>query len=201
MRALLAVLLLCGAARAQPKAISIESTRTSDHADKHPPSGLGANLVFGFAGQKAGPSGWSARLDYEVFPFFTPGKIGGFFGFMPGFEVWRSGEDNWGFSVPFGIGGGVRLFPLRATVGAGLDAMLVDQVDDDTGFGLWAPFALAKLGVDVGGFQIGADARVGYRWQFGAEDHTRWQLGVYVGFTQYFRRSSRPSVSDEHAAR
>ncbi len=191
IRALLLVLVMCGAARAQPKAVSIESSRTPEHAGRHPPSGLGADLVFGAAGQKDGPSGWSARLDYEVFPFFAPEKNGGFFGFMPGFEYWRSGENNWGFSVPFGIAGGVRLFPVRATVGFGFDAMLVDQVDDDTGFGIWAPFGLAKLGVDIHGFQIGADARIGYRWQWGADDHTRWQLGLYVGFTQYLRNTRR----------
>lgn len=191
VRAVLVVLLLCGAARAQPKAVSVEATRTPEHAHHHPPSALGAQLVFGWAGQRNGPRGWSARLDYEVFPFFDPGRRGGLFGFMPGFEVWRSGEDNWGFSMPFGIVGGVKLFPVRATVGVGFDAMLVDQVEDDTGFGLWAPFALAKLGADVMGIQLGVDARIGYRWQIGADDHARWQLGFYAGYTGLPARNNR----------
>lgn len=188
---MLVVLAMCGAARAQPKAVSVESTRTPEHHHQHPPSALGIELVFGWAGQRGGPRGWSARLDYEVLPFFDPGKSGGLFGFMPGFEVWRSGEDNWGFSIPVGIVAGVKLFPVRATLGFGFDAALVDQVDDDTGFGLWAPFALAKLGVDVRGIQIGADARVGYRWQIGADDHTRWQLGIYAGYTMHPRNKPR----------
>ncbi|MDQ3336201.1 MAG: hypothetical protein M4D80_13615 [Myxococcota bacterium] len=183
LRALAVVLVLCGAARAQVKAVSVESTRTSEHRHQHPPSALGIDLVVGWAGQRGGRSGWSARLDYELFPFFDPGKSGGFFGFMPGFEVWGSGDDNWGFSLPFGIVAGAKLFPMRATLGFGFDAVLVDQVDDDTGFGLWAPFALAKLGVDVHGVQVGADARIGYRWQIGADDHARWQLGIYAGYT------------------
>jgi hypothetical protein len=184
VRAVLVVLVLCGAARAQPKAVSVESTRTPEHAHHHPPSALGIELVFGWAGQRNGPRGWSARLDYEVFPFFDPGRSGGLFGFMPGFEVWSSGEDNWGFSFPLGIVAGVKLFPVRATLGFGFDAALVDQVDDDTGFGLWAPFALAKVGADVMGIQVGVDARIGYRWQIGADDHARWQLGFYAGYTK-----------------
>lgn len=143
------------------------------------------DLAFGWAGQKDGKRGWSARLDYEVFPFFDPSKLGGLFGFMPGVEVWRSGDDNWGFSMPLAIVAGVRLFPLRLTLGGGVDAILVDQVDDDTGFGMYAPFALGKLGVDVFGVQVGVDTRVGYRWQIGAEDHTRWQFSFYVGYTAH----------------
>lgn len=141
------------------------------------------DFVFGWAGQKDGPSGWSARLDYEVFPLFGKGKIAPVFGAQPGFEVWRSGEDNWGFSLPVAFVVGARVFPFRATIGGGIDAILVDQVNDDTGVGFYAPFALAKLGLDLYGVQIGADARIGYRWQIGADDHTRWQLGIYAGYT------------------
>ena len=188
LRPLLLVIGWCGAARAQPKAVSLESTRASDPADlrrepRHGPVGLGIDLAFGWAGQRNGPSGWSARLDYEVLPLFDARKVGAVFGFLPGFEVWRSGEDNWGFSMPLAIVGGVRVFPFRATLGGGVDALLVDQVDDDTGFGMYAPFALAKLGLDVFGVQLGVDARIGYRWQLGADDHTRWQLSFYAGYT------------------
>lgn len=182
-RVLLLVLVLCGAAHAQPKAVSVATTRDPSGTHPHGPVGLGMDLAFGWAGQRNGPSGWSARLDYEVLPFFDPRKIGGLFGFQPGVEVWSSGDDNWGFSMPVAIVGGIRVFPLRFTLGGGLDAILVDQVDDDTGFGLYAPFALAKLGVDVFGVQVGVDARVGYRWQIGADDHTRWQLSFYAGYT------------------
>jgi len=147
------------------------------------------NLAFGWAGQKDGKSGWSGRLEYELFPIFIDENLGGFFGVMPGLEVWRSGEDNWGFSFPLGVVGGVRVFPFRWTGGVGLDAILIDQVDDDTGFGLYAPFAMTKLAFDVKGVQIGVDARVGYHWQFGADDHTRWQFGFYVGYTATQKRN------------
>jgi len=192
LRVILLVLVTCGAARAQVRAIGVGEPRPAQHHHHHPPAGLGIDIAFGWAGQRNGPSGWSARLDYEVLPFFDPSERGGLFGFQPGFEVWRSGEDNWGFSLPVGVVGGVRIFPMRLTLGVGLDAIVIDQVDDDTGFGLYAPFALAKLGVDVFGAQVGADARIGYRWQFGAEDHTRWQLGIYVGYTMSPSKRSMP---------
>jgi len=179
---LLAVGVMGTPVRAQPRAVSVEATH---HHHPHPPAGLGAGLAFGWAGQRNGPSGWSARLEYELFPFIDSGKLGGLFGAQPAFEVWRSGEDNWGFSLPVAIVGGIRVFPLRAVVGGGVDAILVDQVNDDTGVGLYAPFAVAKLGVDVAGFQIGADARIGYHWQFGADDHARWQFGIYIAKTMF----------------
>lgn len=177
----LAIVVAASGAHAQPRAVSVTATQT--HHSEHPPAGLGAGLTFGWAGQRNGPSGWSARLEYEVFPVLTPGKIGGLFGFQPAIEIWRSGPDNWGFSLPLAIVGGVRVFPFRATIGGGVDAFLIDQVNDDTGFGLYAPFAVAKLGFDIDGYQIGADARIGYHWQFGADDHTRWQLGFYIAKT------------------
>jgi hypothetical protein len=178
-------MLLCAPARAQVKAVSVASTRDPSRTHGHGPIGIGADLSFGWAGQRNGPSGWSARLDYEILPFFDPAKIGGLVGFMPGFEIWSSGEDNWGFSLPVAIVGGVRVFPFRVVLGGGVDAMLVDQVDDDTGFGMYAPFALGKVAIDIMGAQLGVDARVGYRWQIGAEDHTRWQLSFYLGFTAH----------------
>jgi hypothetical protein len=78
---------------------------------------------------------------------------------------------------------GIRAQPVRATVGIGVEGFLVDVVDDDTGFGLYAPFASVRVGADVRGLQLGVDARVVRRWQFGAPDHTQWQLGAFVGMT------------------
>lgn len=180
MRGVVVLLMLVGVAQAQPRAVAVEATRDPGTDHRHPPAGLGADLVVGWAGQRGGPSGWSARLDYEVLPVFAPR---GLFGFQPGFEVWRSGEDNWGFSMPVAFVAGVRGPGVRAIIGGGVDAILIDQVDDDTGVGFYAPFALAKLGADVLGVQVGVDARIGYRWQIGADDHARWQLGVYAGYT------------------
>lgn len=185
MRPVLLLLVLCAPARAQVKAVSVESTRDPSNTHRHGPIGAGAELSLGWAGQKDGPSGWSARLDHELFPFFDPSKRGGLFGVIMGYEVWSSGEDNWGFSMPVAVVGGARVFPFRLVLGGGFDALLVDQVANDTGFGMFAPFAMSKLAIDVMGAQLGVDARVGYRWQIGAEDHTRWQLSLYVGYTAH----------------
>lgn len=144
----------------------------------HPPAGLGANLGFGWAGE-----GWLARLEYDVLPVMAPhGERGAVFGFAPAFEFWRHTPD-WGFAIPMAVIGGIRMQPVRATVGFGLDGVLVDVVHDDTGVGLWAPFACASLGIDIRGARLGVDARVVRRWQFGAPDYTQWQLAIYAGFT------------------
>ena len=149
-----------------------------------PPAGIGGTFVFGPAGQRGGPSGFVARYDYEVLPVFPHGDTpGGVFGFHVGYEFWRSGADNWGLSLPIAWVFGARVFPMRTLVGFGVDTFLIDQVANDTGVGFFAPFAMARVGADVKGWQMGLDARVGYRWQVGADDHTRWQLGAYVGKT------------------
>ena len=57
LRALLLVLVLCGAARAQPKAVSVESSRDPARHHAHGPVGVGVDLSFGWAGQRNGPTG------------------------------------------------------------------------------------------------------------------------------------------------
>ena len=85
--------------------------------------------------------------------------------------------------LPVAVVFGVRAQPVRATLGLGLYALTVDEVNDDTGVGLYSPFACARVGGDVFGIQLGADARITRRWQIGAPDHTQWQIGVFAGGT------------------
>ncbi len=166
--------------------------------EAHPPSGLGAGVAFGFAGQRNGPSGWVARLEYEALPVLAPrGTNGGVFGFQGGYEYWRSGTDNWGMSLPIAFAFGVRAYPVRATFGLGFDVILIDQVANDTGVGFWAPFGSLSVGVDLFGVRVSADTRLGYRWQIGAEDHARWQLALTIGKTE----ESRPAKPRPTAAR
>jgi hypothetical protein len=165
------------AATAQPAARALERRAP------HPPGGLGGTLAIGAAGMSGTETGWLARLDYELFPVLAPSGIPGpFFGFHAGWEVWRA-KPNWGIGLPVAIVLGLRAQPVRASLGLGVEAFSVDVVDDDTGFGLYAPFASVRLGTDVLGAQLGADARVVRRWQIGAPDHTQWQLGVFAGWT------------------
>jgi hypothetical protein len=129
------------------------------------------------------PDGWVARLEYELFPVIAPrGTVGPVLGFHVGWEFWRAKPD-WGLGMPIAMVLGVRAPLVRATVGVGFYGFTVDEVADDAGFGMYAPFACARLGADVLGFQLGADARVVRRWQIGAPDHTQWQLGAFVGGT------------------
>jgi hypothetical protein len=168
---------LLGDAAAQPVAAGARSPAP------HPHGGLGGTLSGGLAGMSGTPTGWLARLEYELFPVFAPaGTAGPILGFHAGWELWRAKPD-WGLALPMAVVLGVRAQPVRATAGVGIDVFLVDVVDDDTGFGLYAPFACARVGTDVLGIQLGADARIVRRWQIGAPDHTQWQLGAFIGGT------------------
>ena len=172
---------VAGVAQAQTRAVEVNAALT--HREPGVPAGVGIELAYGPAGQLGGRSGSVWRLEDEVCPIFDRAKLGAVLCVQPGLEVWSSGEDDWGFSMPLAIVAGVRAFPFRMVAGAGVDAILVDQVADDTGVGMYAPFALAKVGFDIEGFQAGIDGRIGYRWQLGAEDHGRWQLGMFIAKT------------------
>lgn len=149
----------------------------------HPPAGLGGALTVGRAGMSGAETGWLVRLEYEVFPVLAPRVIPGvIFGIHVGYEAWRAAPD-WGLSVPVAVVFGVRAQPVRATIGVGVEGLVVDVVDDDTGVGFYAPLACARVGADVLGLQLGADARIVRRWQIGAPDHTQWQLGAFIGGT------------------
>ncbi|MBL8622591.1 MAG: hypothetical protein JNK64_14855 [Myxococcales bacterium] len=177
---LVALIALTAVARATPVAVPPATSPPRPFA--HPHAGLGGGLAIGTQRQD-GVDGWVARLDYEGFPVLAPrGTFGGLFGFVPALQLWRAGED-WGVGVPVAIALGVRAPGIRAMALVGFEAMLVDVVADDTGFGLYAPLAGARVAVDVGGWYAGADARVERRWQIGAPDHTQWQASIVFGHT------------------
>lgn len=185
---------LLASAAAEPAQVAAPPATPAPRLDPHPhpPSGLGIDLVIGWAGQKSGPRGQVYRLDYAALPVLAPSGVAGpLFGFHAGLEHWRSGDDNWGLAIPVAMALGVRVFPVRFEGGVGVDMFVVDQVADDTGFGFFCPLAMARAGLDLFGVQLGVDARYAYHWQIGAEDHARWQLGVFVGGTLESRRDGR----------
>lgn len=176
---LIALIALTAVARATPAA---PPPATPPPPYGHPHAGLGGGLAIGTQRQD-GVDGWVARFDYEAFPALAPrGRFGGLFGFVPALQLWRAGKD-WGVGVPVGIALGVRAPGVRAMALVGIEAMFVDVVADDTGVGLYAPFAGGRVAVDVAGWYAGADARVERRWQIGAPDHTQWQASIVVGYT------------------
>jgi hypothetical protein len=146
----------------------------------------GMNLVAGWSQLHGGVPGWMVRLEGEILGTSPKGRdSGAILGALHGFEYWQvnpsPGERDFGFSAPVAVIAGLRLYPLRVVVGAGLDAILVDHVKRDTGVGFYAPFALANASIDLDGWRIGADARVERRWQIGAVDHTQYQLTFHIG--------------------
>ena len=178
---LVALLAFTAVARATPVAVP-PPTAPAQRPYGHPHAGLGGGLAIGTQRQD-GVDGWVARLDYEAFSVLAPrGTFGGLFGFVPAFQLWRAGED-WGLGVPVAIALGVRAPRVRAMGLVGIEAIFVDVVADDTGVGLYAPFAGGRVAVDVAGWYAGADARVERRWQIGAPDHTQWQASVVLGYT------------------
>lgn len=148
--------------------------------------GVGARIGGGVAYADGVPDAWLFRFDYEAFLYIAPrGTVGGLFGFVSGFDYWRSNDvsNNWGLGLPTAFVVGMRAVAVRGLVGFGFNALTIDQVADDTGLGWCAPMAIANLGLDVHGWTVMADARVSRRWQFGADDFTQWMFSVMVGAT------------------
>lgn len=178
-------LTVVGAARASAQVMAEASGPVAEGDGRwgHPHAGMGGGIALGVVRADGVPSGWLARLEYEVMPALAPrGTVGGYFGFVPGFELWRAGDDHWGFGLPVAIELGLRAPGLRAAGMIGFDAFFVDQVGDDTGVGLYAPLAGARVTLDVRGVTAGVDARVIRRWQIGADDHTQYQLAFVLAY-------------------
>ena len=119
--------------------------------------------------------GYHLRLDMEArFRQVDGPMIGGVY---YGGEYWFA-EGAGGGSVPAGGYVGAGVAGMSFALGGGFDLLVVDEVHDDTGFGLYAPFATGALGVDAGVVRLEGDVRAKYRWQWGARD--RWQIQAGV---------------------
>ena len=179
LRPLIFVLALAATGHAQVAA----TDRPDPHEPRHGNPGLGVNVALALPGDFHEMGGWLARFEYEMLAFYAPdGTIGPVVGMTGGFEYWRDAPDQ-GIAMPVGLVIGVRVLPIRATIGLGVHAINVDEVDDDTGVGLYAPYAGASLGLDIRGVRVFADTRISRHWQLGADDFTQWQLGLSVGYT------------------
>jgi hypothetical protein len=133
-------------------------------------------------------SAYVARLQVDAYPVFAPkDHPGAALGFGYGFEYWRAGPDNWGFALPAGMQVGARVGAVHATVGLGIYALIVDQINDDTGVGAWGPYASGQLGLHIGKLTAVIAGRIDRRWLAGAADRTQWSLGVMFGITEETR--------------
>jgi hypothetical protein len=137
--------------------------------------------------------GYLGRMEVMAFPLWRdaahPGVI---VGFGYGFEYWRAGADNWGLALPAGMQLGARVGPMHGVIGFGIHAVVVDQIDDDTGVGAYSPYASAAIGLHLGPATIVVDGRIDHRLLYGADDRTQWSLGIMVGMTGDLTPSRRP---------
>ncbi len=93
-----------------------------------------------------------------------------------------------GFAIPIVFFAGFRAPPVVATLGAGLNALTIDRLDDDTGVGVLSPRADLRLGLDFGGVFVLATSDVQRRWMWGRDDITLLQAGLALGVGPPFRR-------------
>ncbi len=140
-------------------------------------SGAGVRGTFGRTFSENTENGWFGRIELEAFAtdgYARPGPVGGV---LIGGEVWTSPAGGGG-GMPMSLFLGYRSPVFFTTIGAGVDLFIYDRVDDDGGFGIYAPFGAATMGFDFGGFRILADGRAIERWQWGAPDRPQLQVGV-----------------------
>jgi hypothetical protein len=127
--------------------------------------------------------GWFGRVEIEGFSTAAYQDAGPVLGALIGGEFWTA-EEGSGGGMPMSFYFGFRTPNFFSSVGFGADFFIVDNVNDDGGFGIYAPFGALTLGLEVASFRILADARAIYRWQWGAPDRGQVQLGLT--FVQFF---------------
>lgn len=153
-----------------------------------PSAGGGLSGTAGGVFTEHAPNGWFGRLELEGFGaghFEGAGSVGGV---TLGGELWVAG-DSGGGGLPVSFWLGYRTPALIGGLGVGTLMLVYDEVDGDGGFGVWAPFGTASLGVELGGTRLLADARALYRWQWGAPDRAQLQLGLRL--VHFFEEPAR----------
>lgn len=159
-------------------------------------TGVGGGLrgTFGRGFVERSDDAWFGRLEFEGFGSQRLGAQGFVAGALIGGEYWRS-DAGAGGGLPMSFWFGHRTPVLFTSMGLGFEMFIVDEVDDDGGFGIYAPFATANVGIELGGFRLLADARAIYRWQWGADDRAHLQLGIAV--SQFLESRRPPRVVEE----
>jgi hypothetical protein len=147
---------------------------------------LGIEIGGGGATESGRPTAGLGRID-TVAVLAPHREVGLLVAMHLGMEYWTNGPDQ-GFDTPFGVSLGARVFPFRITIGVGTDLFLVDRVAASAGFGMYAPYASARLGVSVGGWSVTVDARATYRWQFFSASRGQYTAALMIGRTLRTRR-------------
>lgn len=143
--------------------------------------GAGPRFSFGRVFSDGLKDGYFGRFESE---WFTHEGIG-IFGALVGLEGF-GGPDGGGGAVPASIFVGIRAPLIRherspcffMSAGLGADLLLIDYIAEDFGLGIAAPFAAGTAGIELfPGARFLLDARVQYRWQWGAVDRGYARLG------------------------
>jgi len=149
----------------------------------HGGAGGGLRGTFGPALSDGLDPGWFGRVELEAFGSGAFQDAGPVMGVLIGGEFWTAKQGSGG-GLPMSFFAGFRTPLVFSSLGFGTDFFIVDKVEGDAGFGIYAPFANLTFGVEVGSFRVLADARAIYRWQWGAPDRGQLQLGLT--FVQLF---------------
>jgi len=148
-----------------------------DRARAHGWGGAGVRGTFGRAFTEDTADGWFGRFELDAFGGASQDNAGGVFGATVGGELWLA-ENAGGGSLPMGLYFGYRTPLVFSSIGAGFHVFVYDRVDDDGGFGLYAPFGSVALGLDFGPVRVLAEGRATYRWQWGAPDRAQATVGL-----------------------
>ena len=171
----------------EPVGADIPTIAAPDDDSSQVDADLTGALNFGRVFVDGANPGFYGRFDFGTTLRFKLQKhlvVGTF----SSFEGWASPRDDsdelngGGTLAVMAYVGVISPFSILS-VGIGSDVLLLDHVHGDTGFGGYAPAAMAQLGVGSGPLRFVADARISYRWQLGAEDRTLFRLGGAVQMT------------------
>jgi hypothetical protein len=148
--------------------------------------GVAGGIVFGAMFVHGVERGFYGRIEVGGYDIQTR-RRGFIVGMLMGVEGWgapAAGDRlDGGGSLPVIIYGGVQQDAFFTVVGAGFETLLLDRIDETTGFGLFAPEGAANVGVDLEGVRFLVDGRASYRWQFGAPDRPAFRLGLAIHLT------------------
>lgn len=146
------------------------------------PDGAGPRVTFGRAITEGIADGFYGRFETEYFQADDI-LIGGF---LLGLEGWGS-PNGGGGGIPISVYWGVRA-PFYASikapalflsVGLGVNTIIIDYVNEEAGFGLFAPFGTGVAGFEIfPGGRVLFDARAEYRWQWAAPDRYQFRVGL-----------------------
>lgn len=146
-------------------------------------AGAGLRGTFGRVLSEDIDPGWFGRVELEAFTTGAYQDAGPVMGALIGGEFWTADEGSGG-GMPMSFYFGFRTPNFFSSLGFGANFFIVDKVNDDGGFGIYAPFGSLTLGLEAASFRILADARAIYRWQWGAPDRGQLQMGLT--FVQFF---------------